>query len=144
MKRAWIVAMGLVVPGCNFDFDARAEEHRKASRGVEPEGPWTDSEIRARIINDVRDQLYRERVEEGKPTCDGITWEKATPLCARDKARMIIVPISSEGIDRQYPVEETAFLCPEDGLYYYHYSGGKKRLDMWFGPVPSRLRTPPK
>ena len=30
--------------------------------------------------------------------------------------------------------DETAYLCRKEGLYYYHYQGGPKKLDMWMGP----------
>ena len=46
-----------------------------------------------------------------------------------------------------YRIDETAYLCRKEGVYYYHYQGGPRKLDVWMGPYKidrRRVKPDPK
>jgi hypothetical protein len=135
--------LALVFGGCSFDFEARAEEHRQSRYGLTKDDldnlAPTESDIRARITNDARENVYSARLDEGQDACDAILWDRGAPVCARDKTPMKVVPLRKDTTDRQFPVDETAYYCPEDTQYWYHYEGGPQMRNVWMGPFASRL-----
>lgn len=142
MKR-WMMVAALAAGGCNLDFERRAEEHRLASRGLTHDdltAPPSDHEIRARLTAEVRDNLLRERLDEGKTTVTGIKWVQGLPTCSKDELKIRIYPLRADQPDRQHPVEETVYYCAEDTLFWYHYSGGYPARDVWMGPFAARIR----
>jgi hypothetical protein len=137
---------GLVAVGCADMYDTREQE--MASRGItqaDLEAPPQDGEIRARILNDVRNTWLPEAdLHKGSATCDGIRWEGVKPFCAacQERAVLKVFTLRADAPDKQYPVRETAYFCPTESHYWYHYEGGPLRKDTWLGPRRIKLRTP--
>jgi len=145
MKQAMaILVVALAVPGCH-DHGA-LEEHRLASRGLtkdDLEAPPNDNEIRAAITRDVRQTWLPEaELKKGSPTCEGVRFEGARPLCACDNEPMKIFTIRNDAVDRQYPVRETVYYCAKRSIYYYQYQGGPRQHNTWLGPRRLRLGPP--
>ncbi len=134
----------LVFAGCNDYFQERADEHRMASRGLTPpdlDGLPTENDVHARITNEVRTNLFAARIDDdGKPACDAITWDKGVPTCVKDKVAMLTVAVRSDSTERQYPVTETAYYCPQDTSWWYHYAGGRPIKDAWMGPFTTGFK----
>ena len=133
MKRA--VALLLLLPmGCMKWRD----DHEKESFGVQdddPSAPPKATEIRARVIFDVRKgRMLREHLEEGTAECREVVLKGEWPSCKKDQEKFEGVYFPGDSPDAPYRVEETAYYCPKESVYYYHFSGGKERLDVWLGP----------
>ncbi len=159
MKHAMaILVVALAVPGCH-DHGA-LEEHRMASRGLtkdDLEAPPNDNAIRAAITRDVRETWLPEaELSNGLASCAGVRFEGAKPLCAFEKAPVVAVAsqpdrmcsepmkiftIRNDAPDRQYPVYETTYFCPQHSLYWYNYQGGPRERNTWLGPRRLRFAT---
>lgn len=149
MRRLAGLAALAAIAGCNWDLDRRAEDWRLRERGLnreDVENPLpTRSEIVARVTNDVREnRMLAWQLESGRPACDGIVTEEGKTLCAKDKSELMLISLRSDPSERQWPVEETAFYCPTEAFYYYHYVGGRHNQDVWMGPFGTGLRPLPK
>ena len=139
-----IAIASLLFAGCTDYFQERADEHRLASRGLAPEdlnGVPSENDVRARITNEVRTNLFAARIDDdGKPSCDAIKWEKGAPMCVKDNVEMMTVSIRSDSTERQFPVEETGYYCPQDTSWWYHYAGGRPIKEAWMGPFTTQFK----
>lgn len=91
--------------------------------------------MKAAILSDVR--IWRElnkRLQDGKKLCSGIVWVEGQPTCAKDQELLEIYPLRHDAQDQNYRVEEMAYLCPLEMVYFYRYVGGPRKLDVWLGP----------
>lgn len=100
------------------------------------QGP-TYHHMKGAILNDVR--IWREldkkiAFEGTKGLPSGIAYDGGIPICHYDKTDLEIFSLKSDLADQSYRVEETAFYCKKESVYYYHYQGGPKKLDLWMGP----------
>lgn len=95
-------------------------------------------QMKAAILYDVR--VGREldsKLESSEAMREmprAITMVKGLPMCTPDEAEFEVYRLKEDQQDRQYRVDETAYLCRKEGVYYYHYQGGPKRLNVWIGP----------
>jgi hypothetical protein len=94
-------------------------------------------QMKGAILNDVR--IWRElekkiELEGRKEMPREIAYAQGVPICDYDKTDLEIFQLKSDLADQPYRVEETAFFCKKESIYYYHYRGGKKKLDLWMGP----------
>lgn len=129
-------ALGFAAAACDLrpeDSVIRAElskEELEASPGYH--------QMKAAILYDVR--VGRElgsRLESSEAMREmpkAITMVKGLPMCIPDETEFEVYRLKEDLADAQYRVEETAYLCRKEGVYYYHYQGGPKRLNVWFGP----------
>ncbi len=100
-------------------------------------------QMKGALLNDVR--IWRElekKLDEGKPSCAGILYENDLTLCANDRTELEFYILSPDLPDRLYRVEETAYYCRKEGIYYYHYVGGPRRLNVWLGPYSLKRERP--
>lgn len=130
-----LFAVGLFVPlGC-MDWK---HDHEKDSFGLQdddPDAPPTPNEIRARVINDaVNWRKLRDHLGEGKADCPAVLGTPEGAKCSADQEPFEVVHFPGDAPDRPNRIEETAYYCPKEGVYYYHYMGGRDRLDVWLGP----------
>jgi hypothetical protein len=44
--------------------------------------------------------------------------------------------------DQLHRVEESAYYCRKDSIYFYHYVGGRRGLNVWMGPYPLKRERP--
>ena len=131
--RKW-AAVFLVLSGCTIDLVPPEEELRGYKRSELEAGP-SDLGMHAAILSDVRTWRNLDRhLEEGTPTCFGFRLAGAKTLCAADEAEMTVFDLRKDLLDQPYRVDETAYFCPKESVYYYHYEGGPRRLDVWLGP----------
>ena len=114
------------------------EDHEKDSFGLQdedPNAPPTQNEIRGRVINDaVNWRRLRDHLDEAKADCLAVKTGEKGPSCAADGETFEVVHFPGDPPDKPYRVEETAYYCPKESVYYYHYVGGRDRLDVWLGP----------
>lgn len=94
-------------------------------------------QMKAAILSDVR--VWREL--DRKVDADGtrevpraLKYVEGVPTCLTDDTRFEIYRLKEDLRDQPYRVDETAYLCRKEGMYYYHYQGGPKRLNVWIGP----------
>ncbi|MBI2898940.1 MAG: hypothetical protein HYY17_02035 [Planctomycetes bacterium] len=124
------------------------DDHEKDSFGIpddDPNAAPTPTEIRARVINDARTwRRLRDRVEEGTAECAQVNLKGEWPTCAKDKEKFEVVHFPGDAPDTPYRAEETAYYCAKESVYYYHFSGGKERLDVWLGPFKVTWNRPGK
>lgn len=93
--------------------------------------------LKGAILSDVRiwRELDKKIAEEGRREMPkAISYAGGSPICDYDKTDLDIFSLKSDLSDQPYRVEETAFLCKKESVYYYHYQGGPKKLDLWMGP----------
>jgi hypothetical protein len=130
--RSWVVLV-LAVGGCG-DIIASDETARGWSKTELEAGP-SDKQLHAAILSDVRRwRVLEQRLDEGQPTCTAWKAEREKTLCVADQAEMTIFNLRTDLQDQPYRVEESAYYCPKESVYYYHYAGGPRRLDVWLGP----------
>lgn len=146
MRRGAAV-LALLASGCIINLRPNDAELRTGMSQAEMDAAPGHHETRAAIISDVRKwRMLTERLEEGRATCAAITWrEKKVPVCAKCQEDMEAYTIREDIPETSYRVDETAFYCRKESQYYYHYVGGKKRLDVWLGPYAlERKRVKPE
>jgi len=138
--RAWsLLLLGL---GACGDMIASEETMRGYSKAELEAGP-SDKQLHAAILSDVRRWRFLDRhLDEGVRTCSAWKAEGDKTLCTADQVEMTLFILRSDLQDQPYRVEETAYYCPKESVYYYHYTGGPKQLDVWLGPykIDRRLR----
>jgi hypothetical protein len=114
---------------------------------------WTKEELNAgpsyhqmkgAILNDVRRwRLLEAKLDEGRPSCEQISiGEDKVARCATDQETFEFYALRDDMLDQPYRVVETAYYCRKEFVYYYHYVGGPKALDVWLGPYPLRRERP--
>jgi hypothetical protein len=95
-------------------------------------------QMKAAILYDVRVQRELESKvilpEAQRELPRAITWVKGLPICSVDQTEYEIYRLKEGLLDQSYRIDETAYLCRKEGVYYYHYQGGPRRLDVWIGP----------
>ncbi len=113
---------------------------------------FTDEEMKAgpsyhqmkgAILNDVR--IWRQlekKLDEGRATCAAVVIGEKDATCANDKEPLETYYLTSEMGDKPYRVEETAYYCTTESLYYYHYVGGPRNLNVWMGPYRLERKRP--
>jgi hypothetical protein len=130
--RTWVVLF-LALGGC-FDLVPPEEELRGFKRDEIEAGP-SDKGWHAAILSDVRRERMLDRhLDEGVATCSAFKYEGAKTLCAADEAAVMIFDFTKGPQDHPYRVDEKAYFCPKESVYYYHYIGGPRKLDIWLGP----------
>jgi hypothetical protein len=102
-------------------------------------------QMKGAILNDVRiwRSLDKKIESEGYKEFPGaIDNSQGTPICTHDQTEYEIYSLKSDLADQPYRIEETAYYCKKESLYYYHYQGGPKRLNLWLGPYRIERRRP--
>jgi len=102
-------------------------------------------QMKGAILNDVRiwRSLDKKIETEGYKEFPGaIDNTQGTPICTHDLTEYEIYSLKSDLADQPYRVEETAYYCKKESLYFYHYQGGAKRLNLWLGPYKIERRRP--
>jgi len=94
-------------------------------------------QMKAAILSDVRKwrELDRRVEAEGVrevPRC--LKFVEGIPTCLTDQTQFEIYRLKEDLRDQPYRVDETAYLCRKEGMYYYNYKGGPRKLDVWMGP----------
>ncbi len=120
------------------------EEHeiRGYSR-EELEAPPSYSQMMGAFLYDVRvNRELDKRLGEGSPVCAGIYFDGGIARCVNDREEMEFYVFPDKMEDPLHRVEESIHYCRKDGIYYYHYVGGPKNLNVWLGPF--RLRRDPR
>jgi hypothetical protein len=93
--------------------------------------------MKAALISDVRiwRELDRKVESEGQSTVPrNFKFLQSVATCSADDTPFEIYKLKDDLVDQPYRVDETAFLCRKEGVYYYHYVGGPRKLDAWMGP----------
>lgn len=102
-------------------------------------------QMKGAILNDVRvwraldTKIETEGYREYPSAIDNST---GIPVCSHDKTEYEIFSLKSDLADQPYRLEETAYYCRKEALYYYHYQGGPKRLNLWLGPYKIERKRP--
>jgi hypothetical protein len=107
------------------------------------EGP-SYHRMKGAILNDVR--VWKgldRRLDEGRSSCPEVVRDGGGVRCSRDKEPFEVYVLTDDLPDKPYRVDELAYFCRTEGVYYYHYRGGPRRRDVWLGPYKLD-RTPPK
>ncbi|MBV8881795.1 MAG: hypothetical protein JO332_17690 [Planctomycetaceae bacterium] len=107
-------------------------------------GP-SSHQMKGAILNDVR--IWREldkriAVEGYKEFPKAINNASGIPVCLYDQTEYEIFSLKSDLADQPYRVEETAYYCKKESVYFYHYQGGPKRLNLWLGPYRIERKRP--
>lgn len=126
----------LLLAGCEMDWKNDHERDSFGREETDPDAPPSPHEIKARVINDARTyRMLREKVaEEGRADCAEIEFKEGKALCKADHEKLDVIHFPGDAPDKPYRVEETAYYCAKESVYYYHYVGGRDRLDVWMGP----------
>ena len=126
-----------LLAGCFPDLYQDQKEYESFGLNKDDlDGPPTSHELRARVINDaLRWRLVRQNLElKGKASCDFVKYTENGPVCSGDKEPLNVITFPGDTIDRPDRVVETAYYCPEESIYYYHYEGGVRKRNLWLGP----------
>ena len=124
----------LLLGGCTINLVPPEHELRHFSKEELEAGP-SDKQMHAAILNDVRRWRSLEKhLDEGVSTGPSFKFEAGKFLCASDESEVAVFELRSDLQDQPYRIEETALLCPKESVYYYHYTGGPRKLDVWLGP----------
>jgi hypothetical protein len=102
-------------------------------------------QMKGAIISDVRIwRMLDKKIEaEGyKEFPHAIDNTGGSPICANDMTELDIYSLKSDLADQPYRIEETAYYCKKESLYYYHYQGGPKHLNLWLGPYKIERKRP--
>ena len=102
--------------------------------------------MKGALLNDIRiwRQLDKVIETEGRKEVPlAIRNVNGIPVCANDEKEFEIYRLKEDLLDQPYRVDETAYLCREDKVYYYRYQGGPRKLDVWLGPYRIDRRAPP-
>lgn len=99
-------------------------------------GP-TFHHMKGALLNDVRiwRELDKKIATEGyKEPPKAIDFTSGVPVCHYDQTDYEVYSLKSDLADQPYRVEETAYFCKKESVYYYQYRGGPKKLNLWMGP----------
>ena len=101
----------------------------------ELEEPPSSYRLTGAVLDDVRNRRrLLEHLVEGRPNCDAIFYRNNKATCAKDESTLEVYPFPNKDPFSPHQVEETAYYCLQENLYYYNYKGGPYRLNVWFGP----------
>lgn len=94
-------------------------------------------QMKGALLNDIRlwRELDKKVAEEGQrevPTA--FTLVQGVATCGTDQTEFEVYRLKEDLLDQPYRVDETAYLCRKEKVYYYHYQGGPRKLDVWMGP----------
>jgi hypothetical protein len=145
MRKAFVLlaALAASVQGCNDippDSVLRAE--------ITPEelnAPPDYHHMKGALLNDVRIWRQLEKIIESEGRREVpvvIKFTKVVAVCSNDETEFEIYRLKEDLLDQPYRVDETAYLCRKDKMYYYRYQGGPKKLDVWLGPYRIERRRP--
>jgi hypothetical protein len=102
-------------------------------------------QMKGALLNDVRIWRRLELIvdTEGRREVPiVIKFAKGVAVCSNDETEFEIYRLKEDLLDQPYRVDETAYLCRKDKMYYYRYQGGPKKLDVWLGPYRIERRRP--
>jgi hypothetical protein len=94
-------------------------------------------QMKGALLNDIRiwRELDKKVADEGKREVPvAYTIVQGIPICGTDQTEFEVYRLKEDLIDQPYRVDETAYLCRKEKVYYYHYVGGPRKLDVWMGP----------
>ena len=108
------------------------------------------NQMKGALLNDIR--VWREldkkvAVDGRREVPTSLYLSSGVATCGLDKTEFEVYRLKEELQDQQYRVDETAYLCRKEGMYYYHYQGGPRKLDVWMGPYKldrKRVKPDPK
>ncbi|RPH36516.1 MAG: hypothetical protein EHM91_15980 [Planctomycetota bacterium] len=108
------------------------------------------NQMKGALLNDIR--VWREldkkvAVEGRREVPTSLSLLSGVATCGTDQTEFEIYRLKEELQDQPYRVDETAYLCRKEGVYYYHYQGGPRKLDVWMGPYRidrKRVKPDPK
>lgn len=101
--------------------------------------------MKGALLNDVRIWRQLDKVVESdgrKEVPVVIKFNNGVPICANDETEFEIYRLKEDLLDQPYRIDETAYLCRKDKMYYYRYQGGPRKLDVWLGPYRIERRRP--
>lgn len=130
--RKFAAVVLLIAGGCNLrptEWEARGLNREDLEAGP------TYHSMKGAILNDVR--IWRQldqKLDEGTLECAGIIREQAVPKCAKDQEELVHFPLKEDLPDQPYRVDEEAYYCPLESVYFYHYAGGPRKRNIWLGP----------
>ncbi len=106
--------------------------------------PPSSHRVKAALVHDIRrDRMLQTKLDQGRRVAPpGIVHVNAEVLCAADKSPLEFYSIRGDPLDQPDRVDEIAFFCREEFVYYYHYVGGPGRLDVWLGPYKLQRKFP--
>jgi hypothetical protein len=95
------------------------------------------NQMKGALLNDIR--VWRELdkkvgVEGRREVPTSLTLLSGVATCGLDQTEFEVYRLKEDLQDQPYRIDETAYLCRKEGVYYYHYQGGPKKLDVWMGP----------
>jgi len=148
MKKSFLLA-GLLAAagGCDMTFENPHLGVRGLTEAdVDPNAPPGKNQIRAAIINDIRDrrQLHL-KLEEGRPTMPEdikLDMHRVQAVRSKDEAPLWRIDVRVDPPDRLNAVCETAYWDNDANSYYYHYEGGHPYREIWFGPMKIKFPKP--
>lgn len=145
MKRAGAL-LALLMSGCIFDLRPNDAELRTGMTQEEMDAAPGHHQTKAALIYEVRQgRMLDRRLEEGRSGCSAVSWREKPPLCLKCQEEVEVYSIRQDIDDQPYREDETAYYCRKESVYYYHYVGGKKKLDVWLGPYElKRKRVKPE
>jgi hypothetical protein len=108
------------------------------------------NQMKGALLNDIRvwRELDKKVGTEGRrevPT--SLTLLSGVATCGLDQTEFEVYRLKEDLQDQPYRIDETAYLCRKEGVYYYHYQGGPRKLDVWMGPYKidrRRVKPDPK
>ena len=130
----WFPLLFLILPAATC-VHWRTDADRFGLTEEELKAPPSTYRIKGAVLNDVRKwRRLTEKLDEGRAVCPMVIQRDGRSTCARDETAFEVHSLSAELPDEPYRVTETAYYCREEGVYYYHYVGGRYRHNVWFGP----------
>ena len=108
------------------------------------------NQMKGALLNDIRvwRELDKKVAAEGRrevPT--SLTLLSGVATCGLDQTEFEVYRLKEDLQDQPYRIDETAYLCRKESVYYYHYQGGPRKLDVWMGPYKidrRRVKPDPK
>ena len=108
------------------------------------------NQMKGALLNDIR--VWREldkkvAVEGRREVPTSLSLLSGVATCGMDQTEFEVYRLKEDLQDQPYRVDETAYLCRKEGVYYYHYQGGPRKLDVWMGPYRidrKRVKPDPK
>jgi hypothetical protein len=125
----------LALAACDMNIRPDDAELRTGMTQEEMDAAPGHHEMKAAILADVRKwRMLERRLEEGRAFCPDIVYKEKAPHCKVCEELMEVYSLKKDLADQPYRVEETAFYCRKESKYFYHYLGGRKKMDVWLGP----------
>lgn len=138
---AFVAGSLLLTSSCGMLIHDIYEDEKDPDWGLEePEDFQTPSEVRARLVTDIRMRQLRENIDLGQETCSAIVFGEEGPMCQEHERQMTVVVIKPEREEGRLAIREKAYLCGEDLKYWYRWQKVDSGEVRWMGPYPSRLK----